>query len=127
MAVVAGLFDSDANATEAMDKLLRAGFKDLETRVVEPGTYTGEGSGVVSIIPNTAGSGTGMPGGVVPAAMGGTGRVDWLDEMDEVDRAFYLEGLKEGANLALVHVHDEDVQQVRALLRSYGARTHVKD
>lgn len=128
MAVVAGLFDSDADATAAMDKLLRAGIKDLETRMVEPGQNTGGvgGGGVVPVIPNTAGTGTGMPGGVVPM-MGGFGRIEWLDEMEEVDRAFYLEGLKEGASLALAHVHDEDVDQVRAMLRSFGARTHVRD
>ena len=131
MKVVAGLFDSDANATNAMDKLLRANIKDLDTHVIEAGQNTnptGANTGGIPVIPNTGGTGSGMAGsGAIPMAGAIFGANDWLDDVDdETERAFYFEGMREGATLALARVHDEDVDKVRQLLSSHGARTYTK-
>src|SRR5512133_4127143 len=105
MAVVAGLFDSDANATEAMDKLLREHIEDLDTKVINRGTDAADAQGPVPILPITGGmSGSSTP--VFPAGVGvgGQGLNDpWMDDLDDVERAFYYEGMREGATLALAH------------------------
>lgn len=127
MAVVAGLFDSDANATEAMDKLLREHIEGLDTRIIDRSTQAGESNAVIPIMPNTGGiSGSSTP--VYPVGMSSQGaNVPWLDDMDEVERMFYHDGMREGATLALAKVKDADADRVRNLLRQYGARTYVKD
>jgi hypothetical protein len=132
MAVVAALFDSQADATEAMDILLRANIKDLDTRVYETGSRSGMGETgpdvIVPVVPNTGGGGIGQPGipavGLVGAA--GLDR-DWLKEFDDQERAFYYEGYREGATLALAKIHDEDVEKVRQMMRQHNARTYTKE
>jgi hypothetical protein len=131
--LVAGLFDTGANATEAMDRLLRMNIEDLDTHVIEPGsqdTATGP-SVVVPVVPNTGGSGSALGGTAGPlmgAAAGAGGAFGWLGDLDEVERAFYHEGLREGATLALAKVSDdEDAGRVRQLFRELGARTYTKD
>ena len=130
MAVVAALFDSQADATQAMDVLLRAQIEDLDTRVFETGsrqTDTSPGV-VVPLVPNTAGGGMGQPGFPAAGVIGAAGLDrDWLNELDEEERAFYHEGYREGATLALAKVHDEDVEQVRQIMRQHNARTYIKD
>lgn len=123
MAVVAGLFDSDLEATQAMDKLLREHIEDMDTQVIEPGRRTSAEPGViVPLIPNTSGgqSGTGMGVPLAGAAL------NWMSDMDDVERSFYSEGLREGSTLALAKVKDEDAARVRELMSSFGARTYVK-
>lgn len=127
MKVIAGLFDSELDATNAMDRLLKQNFKDMDTRVIEAGQNTNaDGPGVVvPFVPNTGNTGAGMGASVGVAALGANR--GWFDEMDdEVERAFYLEGMREGATLALAKVNDEDAPRVRQLLRSYGARTYTE-
>jgi hypothetical protein len=131
MPVVAALFDSQVDATEAMDVLLNAHIKDLDTKVYETGSRQGmsdTGPGVVvPLVPNTGNSGIGQAGipaaGVIGAA--GLDR-DWLNEFDEEERAFYYEGYREGATLALAKVHDEDVEKVRSVLSQHNSRTYIK-
>lgn len=128
MKVIAGLFDSELDATNAMDRLLKQNFKDMDTRVIEAGQNTNaETPGVfVPIVPNTGDTGSGMGASVGMAALGAAR--GWMDEMDqEVERAFYLEGMREGSTLALARVQDEDAARVRQLLRSYGARTYTEN
>jgi hypothetical protein len=130
MKVVAALFDSDTDATNAMDRLLRSNFKDLDTRVFEAGQNTNaESPGVfVPFVPNTGGAGAGLAGGPVNVGIAGLGAAGgWMDELDdEVERAFYLEGFREGSTLAMARVNDEDAPRVRQMLRSFGARTYTE-
>lgn len=129
MKTVAGLFDSMADATNAMDILLREDIPDLDTRVFETGSATDTANNdsgvVVPLIPN---SGSGMdfnaPAGVGAAGLFGA---DWLDDLDEVERAFYHEGFKEGATLAVAHVPDDHVTHVRRIFADHNARTYKKD
>ena len=70
--VVAGLFDSEADATQAMDRLLRENIEDLDTRVINGSARTGTDSPdiIIPVIPNTSGGpSSGTIGGVggVPA------------------------------------------------------------
>jgi hypothetical protein len=134
MAVIAGLFDEQTQATEAMDVILRVGFKDLDTRVFEPGQGDGTpGIPVIPVVPTTGAGGTGQTGigpgggmgpGIGAAALAGSG---WFDKMEEVERAFYYEGLREGATLVVAKVDDEDANEVRELMRRSGARTYRED
>ena len=130
MKMVAGLFDSEIDATNAMDRLLGENFIDLDTRVIETGQNADlENRGVViPLVPNT-GMGSGMAGGAVPVGTAGLGLPrGWMDDIDdEVERAFYLEGLREGSTLTLARVSDEDAPRVQELLRSFGARTHTQE
>lgn len=123
MAYVAGLFDSEADATAAMDHLMRMDLHDLETRVMGPRERktSSDTDAVVPIVPNTGGA-YAQPSGMAPA-----GRDEFLDALDEVERAFYYEGLKEGASLAVAKVDDADAEQVRQVMRIHMARTYTKD
>jgi hypothetical protein len=131
MTVVAALFDSQVDATEAMDVLLRAQIKDLDTKVYETGSRAGMGETgpdvIVPVVPNTGGGGIGQP--AIPAAgLAGAGGLDrdWLNEFDKEERAFYYEGYREGATLALAKVHDADVEKVRQVMSQHNARTYLK-
>lgn len=125
MAVVAGLFDSEADATAAMDKLMRMHLHDLDTRVFgqEERAKRDDSNVVLPLVPNTGNGPMGMPGGAVPFE-GNTGMLN--DIRDEEERGFYLEGMKEGATLAVAKVDDHDADQVRQLFRQEGARTYEK-
>lgn len=132
MAIVAGLFDSQVDATEAMDRLLRMDIEDLDTHVIEPGQFSdsSEARVVTPIVPNTGNPGTGGPGTAMPFMVtpgGPGGAFDWLNDLDEVERVFYQEGLREGATLALAKVDDDHAEHVRQLFREEGARTYIKD
>jgi len=127
MAVVAGLFDSEADATKAMDRLLREHFDDMDTRVINGSSRTSvdEPGVVIPMIPNTSGGpNAGVIGG--PAAAGAYFG-DWMSDMDEVERGFYSEAVREGSTLAMAKVDDKDADRVRQLFRSFGARTYMKD
>jgi hypothetical protein len=70
----------------------------------------------------------GQPGapGLGFVGMAGLDR-GWLNEFDAEERAFYYEGYREGATLAVARVHDEDVVHVREVLRDHNARTYIRD
>ena len=131
MAIVAGLFNSQMDATEAMDRLLRMNIEDLDTHVIEPGQNSdssGAGS-VIPIVPNTGNPGSGFPGTAgplfVPTSRGAG--FDWRDKMGETESVFYQEGLREGATLALAKVDDDHAAHIRQLFRAKGARTYIED
>jgi hypothetical protein len=129
--IVAALFDSQADADVAMEKLLNAGIEDLETQLVQGdqrtrGDAPAVGGPVFPVVPNTdggfghaSGAATGMP------FLGG--RSSWLDDVDEEERAFYHEGLKEGGTVVLARVDDDSADHVRRMMNLQGARTYVKD
>ena len=132
MKIVAGLFNSQSEATQAMDILLRSNIPDLETKVYETGSPTNSteagSSMVIPVIPTTGATGLGQPGAPAAAAVGAAGiDRDWLDELDDRERAFYHEGYREGATLAMAKVNDDHVGHVRELFRQHGARTFTKD
>jgi hypothetical protein len=129
MAVVAGLFDSEADADKAMDRLLRENIKGLDTRVINGSSKTDtseRGDIRIPFIPNTSGGPTQT--GVGPG-MTAVGPIpgDWLGDMDKVEEQFYRDALREGSTLALAKVPDEQANQVRLIFRTFGARTYQKD
>ncbi len=129
MAIVAGLFDSEVDATKAMDRLLREGIDGMDTRVINGSSRTGDTPGVaVPIIPNTSGgtSQAGM-GAQVPAVGAVPVSGDWLDEMDKVEQNFYRDALREGSTLVLAKMHDEDAGRARLIFSTFGGRTYKKD
>ncbi len=126
--VVAGLFDDQVQATQAMDILLRSHIKDLDTHVIEgQGRYASQQEDqniAAPFIPNT---GNYIETGGV-AYVPGNRLSDWLNDMDDVERTFYEDGMREGSTLVLARVHnEEDANRVRQLLRDHQARTYVKD
>jgi len=125
--VVAGLFDSEADATQAMDRLLREKIEDLDTRVINGSsrTPTGDTGVAIPIIPNTSG-GPSQQSGMVPGAPG-VFFGNWLNDMDDVEQGFYQEAVREGSTLALAKVRDEDADRVRQLFRMFNARTYTRD
>ena len=131
MAVIAALFDSEADATGAMDRLLREGIEDLETNVYSGGGGNTADTGpniIFPVMPNTSGTPSGMGSSSIPAtgaAVGG--EFDWFNDFEDVERTFYHEGLREGATLAFAKVNDEDVDRVRTIFSMFNARTYMKD
>ncbi len=130
MAVVAGLFDSEVDATKAMDRLLRENIHDLDTQVIDGSakTNTGTPNVTIPIIPNTSGGpsqGGVASGGAGPAIVGTFGH--WLDRMDDVERKFYEDAVREGSTLALAKVHDEDEGKVRLIFQTFGARVYDRN
>lgn len=128
MAIVMGLFGSDLDATEAMDKLLGENIESLETRVLNGGRDTSEGPDVVIPVGPAGGGAFGSPG-TTSAPLGGAMAAygDWLHDVDEVERSFYYMGMKDGAVLAIAKMKDEDASHVQELMRSFGARVYSKD
>lgn len=125
--VVAGLFDSEAEATQAMDRLLRENIEDLDTRVINGSarTATGDTGAAIPIIPNTSG-GPSQQSGAIPGATG-VFFGDWMNDMDDVEQGFYREAVREGSTLALARVREEDANRVRQLFRTFNARTYTRD
>jgi hypothetical protein len=125
MAVVAGLFSSQADATRMMDVILRRDYKGLDTRVVEGQETTGNtaqgGDALFPVIPTT-GTGVGQPGGI---AWGAGDDATWMSDMRDVERTFYHEGMREGATLALIRVDDDHADEIRDLMRDHGAQMHA--
>lgn len=83
---------------------------------------------IFPVMPNTSGTASGLGHSSIPvtgSAVGG--EFDWFDEMDDVERAFYHEGLREGATLALAKVDDDKADRVRTIFRTFNARTYIKD
>lgn len=128
--VVAGLFDSEADATKAMDRLLREHIDDMDTRVIDGGASNaansqGEG-GVIPLIPNTSAGGGPQQSGIGPAAAGAYFG-SWLNDMNDVEKHFYQDAVKDGSTLALAKVPDQYANRVRQMFRSFGARTYDKE
>ncbi len=129
MAVVAGLFDSEADAGKALERLQREGIKDLDTRVINGSARTGDTPGVaIPIIPNTSGgtSQAGM-GAQAPAVGAAPLFGDWMNDVDEVERNFYQDAVREGSSLVMAKVHDEDAGRVSLIFSTFGGRTYKKD
>ena len=128
MTVIAGLFDTEADATPAMDRLLQENIEPLETRVLDPRSNdTGQNPGTyIPLIPNTSGgesgSGYGSNAGAAVLAVAS----NWLNEMDDVERNFYIDAYREGSTLALAKTDEKDAGRVRELFRQFGAQTYEK-
>jgi hypothetical protein len=124
--VVAGLFDSEVDATKAMDRLLREDIHDMDTHVIDGGSTANasEPGVVVPLIPNT--SGGPQQGGVGPAASGAY-LGNWLNNMDEVEKRFYQDAVREGSTLALARVPEEHADHVRTIFNTFGGRTYKKE
>ncbi len=129
MAIVAGLFDSEVDAGKAIDRLSRENLPDVDTRVINGSARTGASNPniAVPIIPNTSGgpSQTGL-GAEAPAVGGKAAFGDWMNDMDDVERKFYEDALREGSTLTLAKVGDQDAGKVRLIFQTFGGRTYEK-
>ncbi len=117
MTTVASLFQSEAEATEALDALAKTEFEDLDYRVYQR-NVADEGGAVVPIgFPNT------QPdvGAVTPLAMVGD---DLSDLDDEGLSDFFRQAVERGQAVVVVaKVDDEDAANLEAFFREYGGRT----
>ena len=117
MMTVASLFESQAEATKALDALPRSGFEDIDYRVYE-GNVADEGGQVVPVaFPNT------QPdvGAVTPLAMVG----DELSDIDDEGLAdFFREAVKTGrAVLVVAEVEEDRATTLERFFREHGGRT----
>ncbi len=130
MAIIAGLFDSEADASKALDRLSREDLPGVDTRVINGSARTNASNPniTVPIIPNTSGglAETGL-GTEAPAVGGIPAFGDWLNDMNDVERKFYQDALREGSTLALAKVDEKDAGKVRLIFQTFGARTYKKD
>jgi hypothetical protein len=127
MAVVAGLFDSDADATRAMNRLLNENIKDLETHVIN-GSNKSQVDDRGVLIPFIAvTSGGGAETGAGPALAVGSVFGNWLGGIDQAERQFYEDAVREGSTLALASVPDDSASRVRSIFQTFGARVYEKE
>ena len=115
MAVVAGLFDSQAEASAALDALAETEFEDVTTEVYEQAPDPDDSN--VAAVPDL-----------------GTSRIlatpyapDFLDELDEAERRFFVQAVRNGATLVVAEVDDEQAGALAAFFRERGGRTTAEE
>jgi hypothetical protein len=84
-----------------------------------PGTY-------FPLIPKPSGGESGAGYGSNAGAAVLAVASNWLNEMDDVERNFYIDAYREGSTLALAKTDEKDAGRVRELFRQFGARTYEK-
>ena len=121
MKTVASLFQSQAEASEAIDALAATGFEDVDYRVYEHNVQ-GEGTqvraiGLPSTEPNIGGSGT--------VALFGD---DTADLGDEGLSDFFRDAVQTGsAVLVVAKVKDDRADELKRFFRDQGGRTSAED
>lgn len=121
MKTVASLFETQAEATEAIDALDGSGFEDIDYRVYERNVEA-EGTqvraiGLPSAEPNIGGSGAvGIFGGVGDD-LGDEGLADFFRDAVETGQAV----------LVVAEVEDERADELERFFREQGGRTSEKD
>lgn len=118
MSKVIALFESQAEATRALDALHAGDYKDIETEVIEDARDMDYGTiGVAAPAPNAS---TGVAGVVaIPDPLQDIG-------LDDEEVAWFAQGIRGGGVLVVVEVDDEDAQSVERILRDHGGRTFEK-
>lgn len=122
MAVVASLFSSQAEASQAIDALAGTPFEDVEVNVYEEGISDDMSDVVVPF--GTPGDGTALSGTGPPLIFH-----QWLTEVgDEALSRFFLDAVENGQGVLLVaDVNDERAEELRAFFKQAGGRVAVDD
>lgn len=112
MTTVASLFESQQEATAALDALAQSEFADIPTEVYENGGEADEDTDV----------------GAVPDP--GTSRVlaapydvDLIYGLDQEARSYFLRKAQQGAVLVLADVEKERVDDLKAFFEEHGGQT----
>ena len=115
MSKIVSLFESQAEATKALDVLHASDYENIEAEVIEDARDMDYGStGVVAPAPNAS---TGVAGVVgIPDPLQDIG-------LDDEEAAWFAEGVRGGGVLVVAEVDDEDAGSVEKILRDYGGRT----
>ena len=119
MSKVVSLFESQAEATRALDALHSSDYESIETEVIE---HVREldygGTGIVAPAPNAS---SGVAGAVtIPNPLQDA-------DLDDEEAAWFAEGVRGGGVLVVAEVDDEAANSVKEILRDHGGRTYEKE
>lgn len=125
--IVAGYFDSEDDATRAMDTLLKdPKFSEAESEVISGFARGTEIAGTVPVVPAVPNLSQGLGAGNVmgpPVLSSGARRM--LDELDEEEANFFVNAFRDGTGvLALVRVVEDLADDARQIFGQNGARTY---
>lgn len=125
--IVAGYFDSEDDATQAMDTLLKdPRFAEAESEVISGYARGTDLAGNVTVVPAVPNLSQGLGAGNVmgpPVVSGGARRM--LEELDDDEQSFFVSAFRDGNGvLALVRVADELAAEARQIFGQNGARTY---
>jgi hypothetical protein len=121
MTTIASLFESQAEATKALDALAAADIDDVDIRVIESEDEASQGpsSGTIPALNPAQG-----PVGAAAPAAGWQGLIMGSD-LEEEEADFFIEGVRDGGVLVLVEDVDEEQEEtVTQILRDNGGRTY---
>ena len=119
MARIISFFQSQEEATRAVDDLYSGDYEGIETEVIENASEIDFGAeGIVAPATNAS---TGVAG-----AIGIPTRLEDIDFDDEKEAAWFAEGVRGGGVLVMAEVDDEDATAVEQVLRNHGGRTFEK-
>jgi hypothetical protein len=122
MATVAALFESQAEATRALDALAGTDFEDVETTVFEGDVP--DDVGEVKPAGMLAGAGSNLSGASPQALLDNV--LTGLD--DEELSNFFIESVEQGQGVLVVaEVDDEQALDLAAFLQKLGGRTALND
>lgn len=116
MAKVISLFESQAEATSALDVLYGGDYGNIEIEVIENGGETDFGA--TGVVVPAINSSTGVAG-----AVGIPDRLDDVDFAGDEEAAWFAEGVRGGGVLVVAEVDDEDASAAEEVLRNHGGRT----
>lgn len=118
MAKVVSLFESQEEATKALDALYASSYESVDAEVIENVSELDYGeTGVVAPAPNAS---TGVAGAVdIPGPLQDT-------DLDEEEAAWFARGVQGGSVLVVAEVDEEDADAVQQLFYEHGGRTYEK-
>jgi len=119
MSKVVTLFESQAEATRALDALHSSDYENIETEVIESVRELDyRGTGIAAPAPNAS---TGVAGAVtIPNPLADK-------DLDDEEAAWFAEGVRGGGVLVIAEVDDEAAGSVERILRDHGGRTYEKE
>lgn len=119
MTRIIGFFDSQEEATRAVDALYSGGYEGVETEVIENADQVDWGAeGIVAPVTNAS---TGVAG-----VIGIPTRLENIAFDNEEEANWFAEGVRGGGVLVVAEVDDEDGTEVERVLRTHGGRTFEK-
>lgn len=118
MVTIASLFDSQAEATKALDALNEKVSAEMDISVFEKPQEVGDREIVLAAVPYNQPASTSAT--AIPAA------VSNLD-LDDEEAAFFARGVEGGGVLAVVEVDEEHEESIRQVLQEQGGRTFTQD
>jgi hypothetical protein len=120
MAIVASLFDSDSEATAALDALADSKFHDIDTRVFNGDVPDEVGEARVLAIPSASTNSA----GVVPSAV----LDNWVTELDNEDLSdYFIDEVKKGhAVLVVAKVDEDDAADLEQFFKDHDGRVSEK-